>query len=255
MTFLQSKPFAFPNRNGQKVLVLGLGGGCDILTAYAISTLLDDGRTSGIVYANTKLGNVGPIEAITPHIVRVSGPVPEPGRRVRGYGRARIDHSISRGAQGCPWIVLLSDEDAQRELVGEIRSLGFDMLIGIDTGGDSIASKGGRGHRGRDQRMLRVLRQTGVLLFHVVVAPGSDGESPYEDLRASFTRHEVEGRYAGCFSLEPILPVLREHSASLSPSRTPRIILAAAAGLLARNRDGRCIVPRGRKPAVPRPGC
>jgi hypothetical protein len=248
MTPLDEKPFVFPAFVGQKVLALGLGGGCDIIAAFALSSLLD-GR---VIYANTKVGNVGPVEKITAHIVRVSGPQLDPACRVCGYGQARIDHSIPRGPDGCPWMVLLSDEAAERELAGEIRSLGFDVLIGIDTGGDSIARKGGRGHRGRDQRMLRILLQTGLSVFHVVVAPGSDGEAAYEDLRGEFIRHAEEGRYAGCFSLDPILPILRSHSTSLSPTRTPRIILAAAEDRLAQGRDGKVIVPRGRKPAVPR---
>jgi hypothetical protein len=45
-------------------------------------------------------------EEVTPHIVRVSGPQLDPTRHVRGYGLARIDHSIPRGPDGCPWIVL-----------------------------------------------------------------------------------------------------------------------------------------------------
>jgi hypothetical protein len=248
MNPLDAKAFVFPDFTGQKALVLGLGGGCDIITAFALSTLLG-GR---VVYANTKVDNVGPVEKITAHIVRVSGPQLDPAHRVRGYGRARIDHSVPRGPDGCPWIVLLGDEAAERELPGEIRSLGFDVLIGVDTGGDSIARKGGRGHRGRDQRMLRLLLQTGLPVLHVVVAPGSDGEAAYEDLRAEFTSHAEQGRYAGCFSLEPILPILRSHSPSLSPTRTPRIILAAVEDQLVHGRDGKVIVPRGRKPAVPR---
>jgi hypothetical protein len=103
--------------------------------------------------------------------------------------------------------VLLQDEVAERELPEEIRSLGFDVLVGVDTGGDSIAHKGGKGHRGRDQRMLRVLGQAGLSVLHVVVAPGSDGESASEDLEAAFACHAAAGRFAGCFSLDPILPV------------------------------------------------
>src|SRR5207247_316759 len=111
--------------------------------------------------------------------------------------------------------------------------LNFDRIIGVDTGGDSIASKRGRGRRGRDQRMLRVLRETGLPLLHVVVAPGSDGEATYNDLHTVFQEQMAAGRYQGCFSLDPVLPVLRSLSVSLGPTRTPRIILAAADNQLA----------------------
>jgi hypothetical protein len=251
MVDLKAVSFCFPDLAGHKALVLGLGGGCDIITAFALARCLDPDGSRGLVYANTKTGNVGPVQRITPHVVRVTGPVIDLGQRVRGYGSGKIDHSIPRGPEGSPWIVLLTGDVTEHALAAEVRSLGFDMVIGVDTGGDSIAYKGGKGHRGRDQRMLRVLRQTGLSLLHVVVAPGSDGESSWDDLRTVFQQHAAEGRYLGCFALEPLLPALRSLSASLSPTRTPCIILAAAEGRLEQKPGGRLVVPGGKQPAVP----
>lgn len=248
---IMQTPFVFPDVADRKTLILGLGGGCDIITAFALSRLLGD-PASRVVYANTKTGDVGAVEPVRPHILRVTGPLIEMGRRVRGRGKAWIDHGVPRDANGSPWIVWLNSEVAERELVDEVRSLGFDLLIGVDTGGDSIARKGGRGHLGRDQRMLGVLQRTGLPLMHVVVAPGSDGEASFEDLRAAFAEQAAVGRYRGCFALEPVFPILRGFSEALSPTRTPRIILAAADGELADAGDERVVVPRGRKPAVPR---
>jgi Protein of unknown function (DUF1152) len=190
------------------------------------------------------------VQPVTAHVVRVASPPPEPGQRPHGCGRAWIDHGVPRGPQGSPWIVRLED-GAEGVLADEIRSLGFELIVGVDTGGDSIARKRGRGPRGRDQRMLGVLRQTGVPLLHVVVAPGSDGEASWDDLRSVFQEHAAAGRYRGCFALGPILPVLRALGGNLSPTRTPQLILAAAEGRLARTDAGRVVVPRGRKPAVP----
>jgi hypothetical protein len=249
-TQLLDVPFAFPAVAGKSVFVLGLGGGCDIITAYALSTLLD-GATARVVYGNTKVGGVGPVEEVTPHVVRVASPLPEPGRKPQGCGSAAIDHGVPRNAHGCPWIVRLDDERAERELVGEIRSLGFDLLIGVDAGGDSIATQSGRGHDERDQRMLRVILRTGVPVLHVVVAPGCDGESSVKDLRGALAERIVTKNYRGCFALEPILPVLRSLSGGLAESRTPRIILRAADGELARTNDRNVIVPRGCNPVVP----
>jgi len=251
VTDLESVPFVFPDVAGRKVLVLGLGGGCDIITAFAFSRLLNGETAKDIVYANTKVGDVGRVEPVTAHILRVAGPLIESDRRVQGRGRAWIDHSVPRSPNGSPWIVLLADELAERELVDEIRSLAFDLVIGVDTGGDSIAFKRGRGHRGRDQRMLRVLRQTGLPLLHVVVAPGSDGEASCEDLQTEFIQHAGAGRYRGCFDLGPMLPVFQSFRGSLGPTRTPQLILSAVEGRLARMADGRVVVPRGRKPVVP----
>jgi hypothetical protein len=248
-TELEAVPFTFPPLAGRSVFVLGLGGGCDVITALAVSTMLD-GSAARVVYGNTKTDDIGPVERLTPHIGRVDSPPPVPGRKQRGCGRAALDHSVPRDRHGSPWIVQLADEVAEQELAGEIASLGFDLLVGVDAGGDSIASKRGRGHRGRDQRILGVLRKTGVPVLHVVVAPGCDGESTADDLGRAMALHVAAGRYRGCFALAPLLPVLRSLSGGLSEMRTPRIMLAAADGLLHRDGD-RVIVPRGCKPAVP----
>jgi hypothetical protein len=247
---LNAVPFPFPALTGKNVFVLGLGGGCDVITAYAVSTLLDP-SAARTVYGNTKVGNVGPVAEITPHIVRVASTPPEPGHKPQGCGKAAIDHGVPRNEHGSPWIVRLDDETAEAELVGEITSLGLDLILGVDAGGDSIASQGGHGHRGRDQRMLRVLQQTGVPLLHIVVAPGCDGESSVQDLHDAMENHLNSGRYRGRFALEPILPLLRSLSDGLKDSRTPRIILRAADGVLTRTSTDQFIVPRGCQPAVP----
>lgn len=247
---LLAVPFTFPAVAGRSVFVLGLGGGCDVITALAVSERLDR-SAARIVYGNTKVGNVGPVEQITPHVVKVAGERPEPGQKVRGRGHANIDHGVPRNEYGSPWIVRLDDEAAERALVDEIGSLGFDLVLGIDAGGDSIASQDGRGHLERDQRVLNVLRRTGVPLLHIVVAPGCDGESTVADLRASLTSLLDANRYRGCFALEPLLPSLQALSTGLSEKRTPRIILSAASDQLRRTGSGLQIVPRGCEPAVP----
>lgn len=247
---LLAVPFGFPVVAGKSVFVLGLGGGCDVITAYAVSALLDS-SAARVVYGNTKTGNVGPVAEVTPHVVRVASPAPEPGRKVRGCGKAALDHAMPRDAHGSPWIVRLEGEAAERALVGEVRSLGFDLILGVDAGGDSIASRGGRGRLERDQRMLDVLRQAGTPVLHVVVAPGCDGESTVEDLYFTLRNLLAAGRYRGCFALDPILPVMRSLSGGLNETRTPRIILRAADGQLAHTGDGRLVVPRGCNPVVP----
>ncbi|MBY0459640.1 MAG: DUF1152 domain-containing protein [Gemmataceae bacterium] len=250
---LLATPFRIPDVAGRDVFVHGLGGGCDVITALAVSTLLDR-AAKRIVYGNTKVGGVGPVTPVrpdTPHIVTPASPPPEPGVKPRNCGSAAIDHGVPRDAHGSPFIVRLDDEAAERELVGEVRAVGFDLILGIDAGGDSIASQDGRGRLERDQRMLNVLRRTGVALLHIVVGPGCDGESRVADLRESLDALLAAGRYRGCFRLEPLMPVLRAHSAGLSDARTPRILLAAADGLLARTDDGLVTVPRGCRPVVP----
>jgi hypothetical protein len=249
VTALDAVPFVFPDVTEIKVLCLGLGGGCDAITAYAFSRLFAD-VAEDVVYGNTKTADVGAVEPVTEHVLRVSGPLLDTTRKVLGRGQCWIDHSVPRAANGSPWIVLLN-ETGEQQLAGELLSLGFDLLVGIDAGGDSLARKGGRGRMGRDQRMLAVLQRTGLPLLHVVVAPGCDGEASYEDLRAVIDEQVADGRYRGCFALEEMLPIFRAFRGSLGPTRTPQIILAAAEGRLQSPRSGWVSVPRGREPVVP----
>jgi hypothetical protein len=251
MPDLHAVPFAFPDVAGRRILFLGLGGGCDAITAFALAELFGRGAGSA-VYANTKTADVGAVEPLTPHIVRVTGPQLDTGRVVPRRGRCWIDHSVPRQANGSPWIILLRDSDAESSLVGELRAQNFDLLVGVDTGGDSVARKGGRGHRGRDQRMLAVLRCVGAPLLHVVVAPGCDGEALYDDLRGAMAELVDAGKYRGCFALGPLLPIFEPFRGSLGPTRTPRIILDAAEGRLPVLPNGRVQVPRGREPTVPK---
>jgi hypothetical protein len=249
VTALDSVPFVFPDVTGSKVLCLGLGGGCDAITAYAFSRLLRGDR-AGVFYGNTKTADVGAVEPISEHVLRVSGPLLDPTRKVPGRGRCWIDHSVPRSDNGSPWIVLLN-ETGERHLADELLALDLDLLVGVDAGGDSLARKGGKGWKGRDQRMLAVLRRTGLPLLHVVVAPGCDGEASYADLREVIDEQVAEGRYRGCFALDGMLPVFQTFSGSLGPTRTPRIILDAAEGRLDSPRSGWVRVSRGREPVVP----
>jgi hypothetical protein len=113
----------------------------------------------------------------------------------------------------------------------------------VDTGGDSIVGQDDRGS-GRDKRMLRVLRRTGLPLLLAVLAPGSDGEAPFDKLRKGIRAKVEQGRYLGCFSLDAALADLRALSEPLTERRTPRIIVAAAEGRLTCDESGRCVVPR-----------
>ncbi|VTU02831.1 Uncharacterized protein OS=Emiliania huxleyi CCMP1516 GN=EMIHUDRAFT_199930 PE=4 SV=1: DUF1152 [Gemmataceae bacterium] len=187
-------PFTFPDVAGRHVFVLGLGGGCDVITAYAASRLLSPGAAR-VMYGNTKTDSAGPVERLTPHVARVASPVPEPGHKPNGCGSAAIDHGVPRDAHGSPWIVLLGRDHDADALATEIASLGFDLIIGVDAGGDSIVTKRGRTRPGRDQRVLAVLFRTRVPVLHVVVAPGCDGESRTEDLCDALAARLNAGAY------------------------------------------------------------
>jgi hypothetical protein len=246
-----AKKYNLATLPGSKLLVLGVGGGCDVISAYAVARLLPGDVGRDAVYGNTKKRDEKDFEAISPHIFRLPGPTVAvvPGQAT--HGSTAIDRSVPRGPGGCPFIVVLPDRVDEAAVAAEIRSLGVDAVLGVDTGGDSIVGSDDRGS-GRDKRMLRVLRRTGLPLLLAVLAPGSDGEASFDKLHKGIRTRTEQGRYLGCFSLDAALPDLRTLSESLTEGRTPRIIVAAAEGRLPCDAAGPCAVPRGLRPVVPR---
>jgi len=82
-----------------------------------------------------------------------------------------IARSIPRGSDGCPYIFILpqkDDEEGLTSLVEEIRRLEFEVIVGVDAGGDSLT--GGCDKDQRDEEMLRVLQRVGVPCYHLVVS-------------------------------------------------------------------------------------
>jgi hypothetical protein len=251
MADLFATVFDFASITGRKILSLGIGGGADIISAYAVARLIPEQPDRQVLYGNTKKRDDGSLEPISPHIHRlIVRESPEPTRRKRVHGTTAIDQTVPRGPEGCPFIFLLPDGTDAGVVARELSALGVDLVLGIDTGGDSIATAASSGDGGRDKRMLRVLRESKLPVLHVVIAPGSDGETSEGGLQTAMDREQQAGNYRGCFALAPVLEVLRERSANLTAKRTPRIILAAADGQL-KPAGSKVVVPRGIKPALP----
>ena len=124
-----------------------------------------------------------------------------------------IDQSIPRWADGSPYLVIAPKKPAECDFVTrEIRALGFDHIVAVDTGGDTLsmtaASNTGK-EPGRDQRMLAILKDTGIPTSLVVIDPGSDGETPYEDMRATVISRLNLGNYQRwCLLRDPAISKL-----------------------------------------------
>jgi len=248
--------YELPDLANKKVLVLGLGGGCDVLAAYALAKVMKDRwSTSSVTYANCigpracLQSDHPPVSSSTPHILRVPGTEPRPFTKDdAGWGATWVEQSLPRSAtctptnkDGSPWLVVLPSKSldvaiATREnsVVGfELRTFGFDAIIGVDNGGDSLTGgidfKGGNPELGRDRQVVRLLTSSDMGLripfVHLVAGPCCDGESSFVDMRRAIMALHARGQYRGVFSIEPLLPVLRQVSASVSKDRTPNIII------------------------------
>lgn len=254
---LLARRFVFPDLGGQRVLIVGLGGGSDIISAYALAQMLRRFSSSApaeTVYANTKRHADKVLELLAPQVYRVPATVRKPVAREPAHGTTLIDQAVDRGDRGCPWILRLAREEAgQRQLTTSLQRLAeWDLVIAVDTGADSIVPTAESGAAGRDKTMLRILGDLGTPLLHAVVGPGCDGETSFADLRDALGNLGRTGQWLGCFALDAMLPAYREFAPCLDPSRTPNILLAAFDNTLRPGPDGGLVVPRGMCPVIPR---
>jgi hypothetical protein len=234
--------YRVPDLSGRRVLLAGLGGGCDIFTAHAFRQVLAGAGAADFIDANAKRPDrCGPTcGALSPHVLLAPGV--QDGINEPADG-GMLSHSL---------ILVVPAHGDERSFVDEVRGLGCDFIFGIDAGGDSLAPAALSGPEGRDKLMLRLLRQVGLPLHHVVVAPGCDGETTADALAKAMSQEAARSRYRGCFSLEPLYPDLRRLAVGLTSERTPCIMLAAAARLTAGARpDDTMLVERDRKPEIP----
>lgn len=234
---------------GPRVLVLGLGGGSDILLAYSLSQVLFPNSRSKVFWGNTKKRPLETdLEPLTTHVYRLPGTQEEDGELTEdAHGSTAIDRRVPRGPDGTPWIFLVPHK--RNGLGPDLRTLDIDLVIGVDTGGDVLTDLDGR-----DARMLRRVERCGIPAYLAIVGPGCDGESRYADLDRALSDSELLSRYRGALPVAALLPFFDPLSQrmGLEPDRTPRILSRVARGELITDERGFITVPRKLRPAVPR---
>jgi hypothetical protein len=246
------KPLRFDFRKYKKAFILGLGGGSDIISAYAVRFLFEFSDHSKIIHGNTKRTIENDLENITPNIYRLP---PEQlvidNQSIHTTGTTNIDRTIPRGYDGCPYIVHLTNK-SRKDLSREIDSLDFDLVIGIDTGGDAIVEGAENGTLGRDKEMVQVITQSQFPFLILIVGPGCDGESQDYQILQSFHDQDEMGKYMGSCSIDPLIPHFEEFASNLSKNRTPNILKKVFYGDLAPDGTERIIIPRGTHPSIPK---
>ena len=249
------KPYTIPDIRGKRVLVVGVGGGCDIISAFALAQLLNDGQPAKLVYANTKSRVLEPLEHLSAHVLKLPPDRIVLSPHAHAHRTTLIDQSVPRGDDGCPFIFLLPDDDDEScdAFVAELRQMAFDVVFSVDTGADSIVTQATSGPDGRDQRMMRLLARLGRPWFHVAVSPGCDGEASVSQIQDAVRTLCSTGSYLGCTPVAPMLPTMRELAAPLRSTRTPNIIVEACSrDLDATSDDELLTVPREIRPEIPR---
>jgi len=255
--FLQSK-FSFGDylsnkltKSSSRILVIGMGGGCDVFSAYAVYLSLSKmfGQEHDILYANSKSAkflksDLEGHENITEGLYKVPPQqiILEKGSDESLYGTSKLTQSLPRHTNGSPYIFVLPTEskdlaiatrENQEGMKKAFNILNTDFIIGVDTGGDSITGGmdwEGSADLGRDVQMQNAIVQSGIPHLIVAFGPGSDGESSVKTMNEAVTRLEKQGCFLGAFPLKDLLLEVRPWTENLSSMRTPNICYAAATG-------------------------
>jgi len=237
--------------SSSRILVIGMGGGCDIFSAYAVCLSLSKilAEEHEILYANTKSAkflqaDLQGHEKVTEGLYKVPKQqiILDNGCDMSCYGTSKLTQSLPRHSNGSPYILVLASQSKDlvtttRENEAEMKKafevLKTNFIIGVDTGGDSIT--GGRDWQGsvqlgRDVQMQNAIVKSGIPHLILAFGPGSDGESSVKTMNWAVTRLQKQRCFLGAFSLKDLLIEVRPYTENLSPMRTPNICYLAVMG-------------------------
>lgn len=261
------------------MLVLGMGGGCDIFAAFAVTKHMETevaargGPATTLLYAactgpRRDTDGWEPLASAGGSLLRATSPATElsPGGH---YGTLNLERSCPRGPEGSPFLLFVPGRKGSVERVTRqnqdamlpaLAALQLDFIVAVDCGGDSLT--GGKDFEGdpalgRDVQVLTCLRASNVPFVHIVLGPGCDAESPEAVMRASVEQLEKDGKFLGAFPLDPLLPTFEATAGMLADDRTPNLMRRAAlrdlpVAEMAGGRDLVVISRHGTSEAVPR---
>jgi len=245
-----------------RILVIGMGGGCDIFSAYAVCLSLSKifGQDHDIFYANTKSrsflkSDLDGHEKVTEELYKVPPKqiILDKGCDKSCYGTSKLTQSLPRHSNGSPYILVLPTESkdtviATRENEAAMKKafeiLKTDFIIGVDTGGDSITGGldwNGSVELGRDLQMQNAIVKSGIPNLILAFGPGSDGESSIKVMNESVTEVEKQGCFLGAFTLKDLLIGVRPWTENLSSMRTPNICYSAVMGQTPKEMESRTV--------------
>jgi len=241
-----------------RIFVIGMGGGSDIFSAYAVCLSLSKrfGQDHDFLYATTKSVSFLKTD-LSGHEKLTEGLYKVPPKRIilskecakSCYGTSKLAQSLPRHKNGSPFILVLPTESkdlktALRENEAAMKNaftiLKTDFIIGVDTGGDSIT--GGldwvRDVRlGRDVQTQNAIVKSGIPHLILAFGPGCDGESSVKTMNEAVTTLNEQGCFLGSFPLKDILRGVRDMTKNLGAMRTPNICYTAVTGQTPKEMD------------------
>lgn len=204
-------------RASSRALVIGVGGGGDVVGALATARFLEfcglEFILGGLAWERSvfdpvpgprSLNEVENVRVLHPHLwlanadSRTSTGVPFAESKMSAFQRREIVLvDITGGVEG-----------AIDGLEAALKEFKADLIVGVDVGGDSLAQGGEPGLRSplADSVMLAALaalEESGQRTFWGVFGYGSDGEVTVDEIENALGRLAANGGLLGAWSLTP----------------------------------------------------
>jgi hypothetical protein len=195
---LSFEKFDFQSIIGDKIFVLGIGGGNDVVGAFTVATIIKKTHPeSKVIYGSclaekeNYIGFSQISEGLYIRDLKSSELNEKPTLRIVQTLK-KFDRDL-----GEPYVIIASD----KRKTGRITNESIDYfkeytIITIDNGGDSLTG-GKDGKNGFDHKNLMYLKNIKRSFFHIILGLGCDGESDIERIKnmIQYQFHAIIGKF------------------------------------------------------------
>lgn len=229
-------------KNSKKALVIGMGGGGDVLgcvpTANYLNFLGVESILGGLTWERKvvdpkpgprKMGEIQNIKLLSDTVGLATAST--------RAGQVRFTESIVAEALGEETLLVDINRGvvgAYNELAKAIKKLGVDLVVGIDVGGDSLARGDEDGIRSplADATMLCVLRklEESTPTLHGVIGMGCDGELTLDELYMNIAAVAKRGGFLGARGMSDADKKVLARILPKTKSEASAMVLEAANG-------------------------
>lgn len=251
--------YKFNDYNNSDVLIIGIGGGSDIIGAYALGKFLKENNpnaTIKIAVAVTPKSDYEGFDNLQENLYRInSDKVSDLSKLhhtlqlikdIYDFDKSFFPYILVRPKYKQDTDIPLHQKDVTNAISKSLTFLNPDFIIATDNGGDSLT--GGVSdnvEKEFDRTGIRALQKFGKPFEYIVFGPGCDGESTKEMITNAI--QQDKDSFKGAFSIAELAKLWSSISQKYLPKhRTPNIILSA---LNLSNQEIK--IPRHRKPLIP----
>lgn len=238
-----TEKYNFPTMGNKKVLVVGIGGGSDVVGAFGIARFLQESNP------NAKISYAVSVSPKTNYegFEKLSDWLYKRKNHNKLEIADELHHTLSlvvkmqefdKNEQ--PLLIVrpkykekLTVKEHQEQVTivfkETLNILNTDVIIAVDGGGDSLT--GGVSDNVEtefDRTGVRALQEFGKPFTYIVIGPGCDGESTIEMLKGAVKHENENNSFLGHFDLSPFIEKWEKLSSKLlKDDRTPNIMRLA----------------------------